>query len=226
MAKIKNVKTKLFDELKELAESRTSIESYHFNFLQNFYENSKVIHFHIKEKTEKSILEIMYRQYFVFLISCWETYFRDVFLLTYASDESLMCELLENFEIDDSVLEQLNSNNMEVIDLLSKKFNFQNLDSLNNAFSILISDDDFLEYICTYQIEFCGINGKQVSNLSVDSLFLNWKELITKTFEIRHKVIHDANYRPSFDIHFIQQVEGLFLLVPQISTYVITKNLI
>jgi len=100
MVKIKRVKDKLLKELEQLRENRQSIDDYHFNFLKNFYENSKLMHSFINEKTDKSILKTAYRQYFVFLISCWETYFRDVFLLIHALDENLKSKLLEKFEIE------------------------------------------------------------------------------------------------------------------------------
>jgi len=38
MIKIKRVKDKLIEEIKQLNKSRGSIEDYHFNFLKNFYE--------------------------------------------------------------------------------------------------------------------------------------------------------------------------------------------
>ncbi|HHH54645.1 MAG TPA: hypothetical protein ENK91_13370 [Bacteroidetes bacterium] len=224
MTKIKRVKDKLLRELEQLSQSRQSIEDYHFNFLENFYQNSKLMHSFINKETDKAVLEIAYRQYFVFLISCWETYFRDVFILIHMSDENLKNKLLEKFDIYSNVQERLNDKNIELIELLTKQFNFQNMDKLNEAFSDLISEDDFLKYLCNLKIPTCGINGKTAHAFSIQSIFEDSEDLLNRAFTIRHKVVHDANYRPKFNIVFIQKVEALFLLVPQVTTYLITKK--
>lgn len=224
MIKIKKVREKLIEEIKQLNQSRGSIENYHFNFLKNFYENSKFMHLHLNKETEKYILEIAYRQYFVFLISCWETYFRDIFILIYTLDESLLNDFLNEFDIDDDVYLKIENHDIKIVELLSKKFNFQDIFKINQAFSNFICEDDFFNYINTYKIKSCIFNEKNITGLSIESLFENWNELINNAFKIRHKVIHDANYRLTIDVKFIQQVEAIFLLVPQIVTYIIVNK--
>jgi len=110
------------------------------------------------------------------------------------------------------------------MELLSKQFNFQNMDKLNEAFSELIGEDDFLKYLYNLEIPICGINGKTAHDFSIQSIFEDSEDLLNRAFTIRHKVVHDANYRPAFDIVFIQKVEALFLLIPQVTTHLITKE--
>ncbi|NOX43334.1 MAG: hypothetical protein GXP19_06330 [Gammaproteobacteria bacterium] len=64
----------------------------------------------------------------------------------------------------------------------------------------------------TREIDACGLNGKVASGFFISSLFEDWHSTITKVFSVRHKVAHDANYRPEIDVPFIQQAEALFLI--------------
>lgn len=106
-------------------------------------------------------------------------------------------------------------------ELLSKSFNFQNLNDLELAFNKLW-DSDFLKFICEEKTGLCGFNCKTINRFSIDSVINDWRTTIEDVFEIRHKVVHDANYRPLFDIPFIQKSEVLFLLIPQLVTYFLT----
>lgn len=147
MKKINSIKDTLIYELQSLKNTRKSIDEYNFNFLNNFYENSRLMHLQVKNKSEKSFFHVSCRQYFIFLVSCWETYFRDIFILCYTKDEILFSKLLEQFKIREKIEDELKINNLEIIDLISKKFNFQNIDSLNEAFSTLLEEQNFLKFI-------------------------------------------------------------------------------
>lgn len=70
----------------------------------------------------------------------------------------------------------------------------------------------------------CILNEKVVIDLSIEKMCDDWNDIICKSFSIRHKVIHDANFRPDVDIEFIQKAEALFLIIPQIATYVISSK--
>jgi len=222
MKRVRRPTEKLINELRELRESRESIDSYYFNFLRNYYEICKFMHLQIKNNINKVLLVVAYRQYFVFLVSCWETYFRDVFILVYTKDENLMERLLDESKSSEKHISS-KPTDIEASDLLSKSFNFQNIDDLNSAFSNLVGTD-FIEYICKSKIPSCGIKGRRVVDFSIESVFTDWDKIIKIAFDIRHKVVHDANYRIEFDSTLIQKVESLFLLIPQIATHFIAKK--
>ncbi len=168
----------------------------------------------------KELLKIAYRQYYVFLVSCWETFFRDVFVYVHTQDERLTESLLEKMK---PAIDTFNDDDISLPELLSKSFNFQNINDLEEAYDE-VWGKNFLKHICSTDIGPCGVNGKVSDGFVVDNLFDDWHDDIFKTFSIRHKVVHDANFRPEVDIQFIQKAEAVFLLIPQIATQRIAER--
>lgn len=221
MAKFRKRTERLIKEILELRESRQSIDDFNFNFLKNFSEYSQLMHFTLKkDNVSKEFKETAYRQYFVFLVSCWETYFRDIFVYVYSGDIQSIKKLIQEMKITESTPEL---GDITLEELLSKSFNFQNIDSIKTAYSSLWGDD-FLEYICNIEITSLGLNGKIMNGFVISSLFPEWQEILHISFNTRHKVIHDANYRPDFDNYLIQQAEALFLMIPQLATYFLAEH--
>ncbi|MDD4950582.1 HEPN domain-containing protein [Sulfuricurvum sp.] len=214
---IRKQTTKLVEELISLRNSRKSADDFNFNFLINFYEISKLMNSHLKksESSSEELKLIAHRQYFVFLVSCWETFFRDFFIYIHSKDEESISSLMKKMNIyDDSI----SLKNITLPELLSKSFNFQNIMDIESAFNTLWGSD-FFNYVCNTETGYCGIGGEITKSFSINNLFSDWDNVIKTTFDIRHKVIHDANFRPEFDALFIQKAESLFLIVPQLVTY-------
>lgn len=221
MKRIRKQSKHLIKELIDLRKSRKSIKDFNFNFLANFTENAILMHSHLgKDGLKKDLVEIASRQYFVFLISCWETFFRDIFIFIYSEDEESIKKLFTKMKITEDSLEV---ENITLIELLSKSFNFQNLNDLEDAYSSLWGSN-FFEYICETKIDLFGFNGEFVKESSISLLFPEWLEIIKKSFSIRHKVVHDANYRIDLDINFIRKFETLFLIIPQFVTHFTAKR--
>ena len=172
------------------------------------------------EEIKIRIYKTAYRQYFVFLISCWETFFRDVFVYVHSVDEDRTAKLLSKMKSETSI--DINTD-INLSELLSKSFNFQNLNDLEEAYNGMWGES-FLEYICTTVISPCGLSGKIAKNLSIENLFADWRNIIEVAFSIRHKVVHDANFRPEVNIELVQKVEALFLIVPQFATHMISEK--
>jgi hypothetical protein len=220
MKKVRKITPRLVDELIELRNSRESIDEFIYSFLKNFSENCKLMHSYLKPQVPKEFIYIAYRQYFVFLISCWETFFRDIFVYVYSTNESLMEKLLQKISDTDESSEY---QDIPLSELLTKSFNFQNMGDLELALSDIF-DKSFLEYICQTQTDTCGLNGNFTHDFSIDSLCSEWREIIEKTFNIRHKVVHDASFRPEYNVEFVQKSETIFLMIPQIATYFLAKR--
>lgn len=221
MKSVRKETDRLRDELASLRKSRKSIDDFNSNFLINYHENCRLMHSHLNgEKPSKFLLPIASRQYFVFLVSCWETYFRDVFIYINTRNRSSLNKLLTRIKHTEK---QLETQSVTLPELLSKSFNFQNLKDLEEAFDDLWGAD-FLEYVCTTQTEICGLNGKITQSFSISQLFEDWYEIIKLSFDTRHKVVHDANYRPKIDYKFIQKSEALLLMIPQLVTYFLAKR--
>lgn len=94
------------------------------NFLQNIYDNSILMHSIIaNENNTKTLVTIESRQYSVFLVSCWETFFRDIFVYVYSIDKKSLSKLVNKFK---PFKKNDSRNEIELAELLSESFNFQN----------------------------------------------------------------------------------------------------
>ncbi|WP_281557789.1 HEPN domain-containing protein [Thalassomonas sp. RHCl1] len=221
MRKIRKKTDKLVDELIALRNSRKSIDDFFSSHQINFYENCRLMHsFVLNDDNKKDLLTIAYRQYYVFLVSCWETFFRDVFIYVHTEDENLTNRLLGKMK---PAADTFDESDIALSELLSKSFNFQNIKDLEEAYDDLWGGS-FLQSICSKDAGPCGVNGQVADEFVVKNLFDDWHEIVNKTFSIRHKVVHDANYRPDVDIQFIQKAEAIFLLIPQVATHFIAEK--
>ncbi len=219
LRKVKKQTDKIVNELLSLRESRKSIDDFNMSFLTNFSDVSRLMHFFIS-KDRNNLFNTAFRQYFVFLVSCWETYFRDLFVYINTKDSESIVKFVEKLKINE---DQLDLSIISMPELLSKSFNFQNLNDLELAYNSLWGSN-FLDSVCNTKADICGLNGKFITGLSVSSMFDSWHSTIIKVFDIRHKVVHDANYRPELDASFIQRTEALFLLIPQLATYFVAER--
>jgi hypothetical protein len=221
MNKLRKQTDRLVRELIALRKSRKSLDDFFYSQLINFYENCRLMHFFLgKYKYNHDLFQIAYRQYFVFLVSCWETFFRDMFVYVYTRDSEAMGRLLEYLKINDhaGVSEEIT-----LSELLSKHFNFQKFSDLEMAYNSMW-EDNFMKSICTTDIGPCGANGKMFKHFCIAAVFDDWHSVIERTFSTRHSVVHDANYRPPVDLEFIQRAESVFLIVPQFATHLIAKK--
>ena len=219
MRKVRKQTKKIEGELLSLRDSRKSIDEFNFTFLTNFSDNSRLMHTFVGED-KNELFDVAFRQYLVFLVSCWETFFRDLFVYVNTRDSDSIGKLIDEMKVNEDILDL---SKITLPELLSKSFNFQNINDLESAYNSLWGAN-FLESVCETTTKTCGINGKVAHGFSVNSLFANWHSTITKVFNIRHKVVHDASYRPEIDIPFMQQAEALFLLIPQLATYFMAEK--
>ena len=219
MKKIRKITDKLREELMLLRCTRKSIDDFSMSFLTNFSQNSRLMHAQIKKNN--NLFEVAYRQYYVFLISCWETFFRDLFVYIHTDNQERTDDLFIRMQGN---IEKINvGDDITLAEILSKSFNFQNLDDLEKAYNGLW-ESDFLNYICNTSVGYCGFSGKISNGFKLYDLFSDWQDIIEETFSIRHRIVHDANFRPKIDINLIQKSEAIFLLIPQIATHFIAQK--
>ena len=190
MRKVRKQTGKIVDELLSLRDSRKSIDEFNFTFLTNFSDNSRLMHVFVGEDRNE-LFDVAFRQYLVFLVSCWETFFRDLFVYVNTRDPDSIVKLIDQMKVNEDILDL---SKITLPELLSKSFNFQNINDLESAYNSLWGAN-FLESVCETKTEVCGVNGKVASGFSVNSLFGDWHSTITKAFNIRHKIVHDASYR-------------------------------
>lgn len=219
MIKVRRQTDKIVDELLSLRDSRKSIDDFYFAFLTNFSDNSRLMHVFVA-KDRNELFDVAFRQYLVFLVSCWETFFRDLFVYVNTKDSVSVEKLIDQMKVRESTLDL---SKITLPELLSKSFNFQNINDLESAYDSFWGSN-FLESVCETKTEVCGLNGRVVSGFSISLSFEDWHSTILKVFNIRHKVVHDASYRPEIDVPFMQQAEVIFLLIPQLATHFVAER--
>ena len=224
--------TKKIIQIKDFRDTRNPINNEDFmltistNLIENLSDRNNFIHKELKyykenNKTVDKNLKIITGMYICSLITCWETFFRDLYIFLCDSDEDINARLQE-------VQTQEIPLNLTLGEFNARKYNFQNLkqikDALDNIFqreTVSLSD-----YFTTEIFE--GVLNKNYS------LIYNWiqngsiKEKIDNTlekgFEIRHKVTHDANFLIDFDSTLLSEIECVFQTVPQFLTSSIAEK--
>lgn len=215
MKKVNSSHSHHIDKARALANSRNALFSEKFKEQIHNYEISQIgpvtlMHFVLKQKPEKAILDIAIKNYIINLVSLWETFFRDLFVITMKLDSDFKNYIIQNYL---KASEEANDENYE--EILALASNFQNLNDLNEAYKFLFDNEEILNII--------GKNEQDtfmppyiIEKFSIDKSFENWKDKVIKTFELRHKFIHDANFKYSFNVKDIEEIEILFNIIPKI----------
>jgi len=216
----KKVTKKLENQLSELEANRNEIEDFLNNFLLNYSSFASAMHSQISTTSKKEDLKFFAFQYLSSIISCWETFFRDVFVFLTSIDSNLKKEIIKALKVDESKLV-----NVDFGGYLASCFNFQNFDDISIAFQPVFNVDIF-EF--TANDEFVSFMPKQKKEclFSLIHVFPDYRIILGQGMEHRHKMIHDANFmkKATFDIEFIQKTETVFLLFPQILTRLLSDK--
>jgi hypothetical protein len=90
------------------------------------------------------------------------------------------------------------------------------LQDTENAFLPLYESNGFFKTLGEYERPFILVRKNIITTISLNNLFQNWYETISEFFTLRHKVVHDANYRVELTNSFISQAESICIILPQI----------
>lgn len=232
--KLKIVKEKVSLELLKLSESRKSIYDFETNLIKNFNQRhvfiKKIIDdYNKKTITDKSILELAASYHLSSLVTCWETFFRDVFVMICDTDDFVKKKIYLELEDKPLVLKAIEDNNITIGDYMSKQFNFQNLGQTIKALNFVFDKnyDNIAEYVIlgiSDKTIFGGENYVLYWLQKQNSFSENINETVIQAFEMRHKIIHDANYKFSINSEFMTKVDDCFLIIPQCIAKYICKR--
>jgi len=206
---------------KSLSKNRKNIFSknmkdylYNYNISQN--APVQLMHFVLKKKPSKEILNYAIQNYYINLVSLWETYFRDLFLLVINQDVEFGNYILTKFT-------KGSSEEFAEEELLALVGNFQNLEDISKAFSRVLDNCELLDYIGSYRTN-VFFPDKFIEDFILDKYFENWKEKVREVFYLRHQFVHDANYNHEFNLHDTSEIEGLFNLVPKVFSIIVADK--
>jgi hypothetical protein len=216
ISKLNNIK-----KSEELSQSRKDIFSSDLAGYLHNYDSSQnapisLVHFVLKNKPSDEVKCIAIQNYYINLISLWETFFRDLFVLTMNIDEGF-----SNF-VHEKYLKNYSSENGKE-DLLALACNFQNITDINEAFSYVLGQYELLDYIGSYK-QNIFLPPNLIENFVLNESFVNWKEEVLDTFSLRHKFVHDANYRHDFNLKESESIEWVFNIVPKLFANIIADR--
>jgi hypothetical protein len=187
------------------------------NLLNNLGDRNNFIHKELdnykanKKKLDKH-LRIITGLYICSLITCWETFFRDLFIFLCDTDKEINAklEIMHKGEIP---------LDLTLGEFIARKYNFQNLIQTREAFDDIFQRKTIkLSDYFTTEI-FQGILHKDYSLIfkwiHEGTFKKNVDNALEKGFEIRHKVTHDANYLIDFDSKLLSEIECVFQIIPQ-----------
>lgn len=215
--------TKKILEIKKYRETRNPKNEDDFmltitsNLLNNLGDRNNFIHKELdyyKENKKKldTNLKIATGLYICSLITCWETFFRDLFIFLCDTDLIIKTEL-NNEQKEERPID------LTIGEFTARKYNFQNLTQTKEAFDFILHRESqtLTDYFTTDV--FNGIIHKDYSLIFMWIHDGSFKEkvdfVLEKGFEIRHKVTHDANYLIDFDSKLLSEIECVFQIIPQ-----------
>lgn len=224
--KIRNkLKPKVVNEIIELRDSREDVLNFMTNFLENVGLRYNFIHdllkdYKAKEQKSNQNIKIASGLYLSSLVTCWETFLKDVVVFLVEVDENAK-ENVKKFLIEKQITEEeLQKHGISLGEFITKQFNFQNLSDATEAFNFLFNDNkaNITEYIYTTMsgdIIFSSPNFILYWMQQKEDVSANLEEILLKVFSIRHKVVHDANFIFDIDAEFMTKAEDCFILFPQ-----------
>lgn len=208
----RKVTESLKNQLSELESNRNQIDDYLTNFLSNYSSFSRVMHSQISSDSKNEEIKIYAYQYLSSIITCWETFFRDLFVYLTTIDSSLKDKTIQILKIDINTIKEI-----EINGYLSKCFNFQNFQDIVKAFNPIFNTNVF---DFTAQDKFLYFTPKQnkESLFSLKEVIPDYNTILKQGMEQRHKMIHDGNFikNINFNSAFFKKAETVFLLFPQI----------
>jgi len=216
--------SKRISELQEYQDTRKCPSNDEFlititcNLLTNLALRNNFIHSGLRsyKSQRKEIddnLRILSGLYVCSLVTCWETFFRDLFVFLCNNDkqiEKYLMSLKQNEIIPQGIT---------LGEFYTTKYNFQNLEELRLAFdgifhkntqsiSDYFSDDIFHGVIASGHARIYKWIHDGVLNSRIETT-------LHKAFRIRHRVTHDANYLVDIDSELFSDIECVFQMVPQ-----------
>ena len=185
-------KLHLVEKLHRLSLNRKKEEEAFLNFISNTYRYRDFVRQFIADARWNEQIEIIISQYIVSLVSIWETFFRDIFVFVVKKNPNLVDEIKKRKPKKIKGLVAVPPQLIE--EFVATIFNFQNLDSIQEALAVVLGDKNVPKRIAEEKA-LIAVPRKGVTSIKLDQLFPDWRNDIDRIIAERHRIIHDANHR-------------------------------
>lgn len=154
----------------------------------------------VKESFEKicsvnKITEIIYFEYIpVAIVVCFQSFFRSVVLELISKEESYLSNSMKlnevkNFRLEIRDLLEINSSKISTVEIIAHNLSFNNIDSINNVFSIILNID-FFDSLNNFYPAKPNENFKNATNHFVNNKESIFRD-IASTYKLRHIYCHE-----------------------------------
>lgn len=196
------------------------------NLLINLSKRNNRIHkllkfYKVNSKPFDEDLRIDTGNYICSLITCWESFFRDMFIFLCNHDPQIK-RIFESKHQGEDLL------GLTIGEYAAMRYSFQNLNLTREAFDMAFgkTTTKFTQYLDADLFSNMVFTTRlRIMDWVTDTAYL---DLIDKTlaqaFNIRHKLTHDANYLLKFDQELFADIEEVFQTLPQILMQVIASK--
>ena len=185
-------KKSFIDKLNSLRANRKGEENVFANLVGSLYTERMFVHILLSQKLPEIWTRTIISNYVVSLVTCWETFFRDVFIFVLKRNPRIADELAQNAHVR-KVLGRAPASQPDQAEYVASLFNFQNLDSLLEAFGPVLGEHGNLDIPTSEEV---SVSSKRHgwAIFSLPTLFPGWKEDLDFILQERHRIIHDANH--------------------------------
>ena len=227
----KKIKPNLIKELAELKNNRASFNDFSVGYLLNVSRRFNLMHHILNDKElkkDKQSIYIATGQYISSLVTCWETYFRDIFVYVVELDPNKKSEISDFITEKGMSIQELENAQLNLSDFGSKQYNFQNLKDTCTALNFLFNDSknritEFIEGSLV-DVVFTKYNFLLYWLQEEKDISQEVYNVLEQGFEIRHAVVHDANYIYKIEPNFINVFEDCMVIYPQLISILLAKK--
>lgn len=216
------IKDKLLIEVDSKRVSRGDVKEFSSNFIRNFYKSYSLLIFIRDNCKDDEIRRTALGQHVISLVSICETFLRDVFNFIVTIDPNFKKDIISTYNL--KMKNPIPNVVLEIDEILSEYFNFQDIRDIEYAFKPMIIEEDFFNTIGNFVLPFYSHKTEEVRKFCLNISISNWKELFNEIIKERHKTTHDANYITKLDIDNFERYQKVMFYFPQVFTFWISEK--
>ncbi len=213
------------NRIRELKTSRIKPSKYLENFFFSFFRATRLMHECIKSmSSNQNLVEEAKRNYIISLVSCLETFYRDLLIHILDKDkvklENVMLKIKEKKTLLD--IYKMLQEEIGFHEYVASHFKFQSIEEIEDVFSALFLPGGYLKAIGDHQ-HHCYILSKSPYPV-VLTLSKEWRKNFAFLFEVRHRLVHDANSPCNIPPSKMAELETLTLMICQFTSFFIDQQ--
>ncbi|WP_147445452.1 hypothetical protein [Corallococcus aberystwythensis] len=163
------------------------------------------------------------RHFVIGLVSCMETFFRDMFIYCLDARTDLLAAYLDELKPID--VENMRASGIPLSEQLSAGVSFQNLDSVEKGFRHFFpGNGGVLDRLNSLE-RVVSIPSRAEKGLARVTLPQDSREVLSDLLQLRHRLVHDANYNPDFAPQALARYEAYVTLIAQFFHFAVAESL-